>query len=123
MFYCILAINGVKEMLVEKYYNSQNQRRQLEFKNIPKELLSRFEETALENNCIIEKKEWKSKYNSYVVYDYEPFCSDGFEINILLSSIDMSYLNFVKYLYEEKLNTLKFLDDCMKTPSIKNYIS
>lgn len=40
MFYCILAINGVKEMLVEKYYNSQNQRRQLEFKNIPKELLS-----------------------------------------------------------------------------------
>lgn len=97
--------------------------RYLEFKNISKELIDWFENMAEENNCHVEKKEWKSKYNNYVIYDYEPFCSDGFEINILLSSIDMAYLNFVKYLYEEKLNTLKFLDDCMKTPSIKNYIS
>lgn len=114
MFYCILAINGVKEMLVEKYYNSQNQRRQLEFKNIPKELLSWFEEAALENNCIIEKKEWKSKYNSYVVYDYEPFCSDGFEINIVLSSHDVNYLNFLKFLYDNKLNVIDYLNNCIR---------
>ncbi len=25
----------------------------------------------------IEKKEWRSKYDSYAVYDYEPFCLDG----------------------------------------------
>lgn len=111
---CILAINGVKEMLVEKYYNSQNQRRQLEFKNIPKELLSWFEEAALENNCTIEKKEWKSKYNSYVVYDYEPFCSDGFEINIVLSSHDINYLNFLKFLYDNKLNVIDYLNNCIR---------
>ena len=54
------------------------------------------EDIAEENNCRIERKEWKSKYNSYVVYDYEPFCSEGFEINILLSSFEMPYLNFIK---------------------------
>ena len=74
-----------------------------------------------ENNCKIERKEWKSKYNSYVVYDYEPFCSEGFEINILLSSFDISYLNFIKYLYNEKLSTIEYLDNCIKIPAIKNY--
>ena len=110
-------------MLVEKYINGLNQRSQIEFKNISKDIIPWLEETALENNCLIDKKEWKSKYNSYVVYDYEPFCSEGFEINILLSSFDMSYLNFIKYLYNEKLSTLEYLENCAKITSIKNYIA
>ena len=69
-------------MLVEKYINGLNSRSQIEFKNISKEIIPWLEQTALENNCLIDKKEWKSKYNSYVIYDYEPFCSDGFEINV-----------------------------------------
>ena len=94
-----------------------------EFYNVPKDLLAWFDDIVYENNCSIEKKEWKSKYNSYVVYDYEPFCSEGFEINILLSSFDISYLNFIKYLYNEKLSTLEYLENCVKIPSIKNYIA
>ncbi|MDD3237387.1 MAG: hypothetical protein PHV37_04750 [Candidatus Gastranaerophilales bacterium] len=100
-------------MLVEKYTNESNQRKQLEFKNISKELLGWLEETAIENNCQIEKKEWKSKYNSYVIYDYEPFCSDGFEINIIVSSYNVNYLNFVKFLYENKLNVIDYLNNCI----------
>lgn len=100
-------------MLVEKYTNGLNQRKQLEFKNIAKELLPWLEETALENNCQIEKKEWKSKYNSYVIYDYEPFCSDGFEINITLSSHNENYLNFLKFLYENKLDVIDYLNHCI----------
>ena len=57
-----------------------------EFRNVGKELLPWLENLAWEYKCKIEKKEWKSKYNNYVIYDYEPFCSDGFEINITLSS-------------------------------------
>ena len=104
-------------MLVEKYVNGYNQRSQIEFKNISKEIIPWLEETALENNCLIDKKEWKSKYNSYVVYDYEPFCSDGFEINLQISSHNRAYLDFIKYLYDEKIHTLDYLKNCMENPS------
>ena len=46
---------------------------QLEMKNVDKNILGWFEDIIDENKCKIERKEWKSKYNSYVVYDYEPF--------------------------------------------------
>lgn len=97
------------------------QNKYLEIKNINRNIVDWLENIAEENNCRIERKEWKSKYNSYVVYDYEPFCSEGFEINILFSAIDISYLNFVKYLYNEKLSTIEYLNSCIKTPVLKNY--
>ena len=100
-------------MLVEKYINGLNQRSRLEFKNISKDIIPWLEKTALENNCLIDKKEWKSKYNSYVVYDYEPFCTDGFEINLVITSYDVAYLNFIKYLYDEKINTIEYLNSCI----------
>ena len=71
----------------------------LEIKNINRDIVEWVEDIAEENNCRVERKEWKSKYNSYVVYDYEPFCSEGFEINLLLSSFDISYLKLYKLLY------------------------
>ena len=97
------------------------QNKYLEIKNINRDIVDWFENIAEENNCRIERKEWKSKYNSYVVYDYEPFCSEGFEINMLLSSFDISYLNFIKYLYNEKLSTIEYLNNCIKKSGIKNY--
>ncbi len=100
-------------MLVEKYINGLNQRSQIEFKNISKDILPWLEKTALENNCLIDKREWKSKYNSYVIYDYEPFCSDGFEINITVSSHDENYLYFLKFLYDNKLDTIEYLNNCI----------
>ena len=100
-------------MLVEKYINGLNQRSQIEFKNISKDIIPWLEQTALENNCLVDKKEWKSKYNSYVIYDYEPFCSDGFEINITISSHDINYLYFVKFLYDNKLDTIEYLNNCI----------
>ena len=93
----------------------------MEIKNINRDIVDWLEDIAEENNCRIERKEWKSKYNNYVVYDYEPFCSEGFEINMLLSSTEVSYLNFIRYLYKEKLATLEYLNNCIKIPSIKNY--
>lgn len=98
------------------------QNKYLEIKNVDKNIVDWVEDIAEENNCRVERKEWKSKYNSYVVYDYEPFCSEGFEINILLSSIDISYLNFIKYLYKEKLSAIEYLDNCAKVTAVKNYI-
>ena len=98
------------------------QNKYMEIKNVNKDVIDWLEYIAEENNCRVERKEWKSKYNSYVVYDYEPFCSEGFEINLLISSVDLSYLNFIKYLYNEKLATIEYLNNCAKIPAIKNYI-
>ena len=106
-------------MLIDKQHEQNKRNFYCEFKNVAKESLQWLENLAWEYRCKIDKKEWKSKYNNYVIYDYEPFCSEGFEINVLLSSIDMSYLNFVKFLYNEKINTLEFLNNCIKNSSIK----
>lgn len=100
-------------MLVEKPTNELNERQITEFKNIRKEFLPWLESMAEENNCKIERKEWKSKYNSYVIYDYEPFCSDGFEINMVVSSHSRNYLNFLKFLYESKMNKIEYLNSCI----------
>ena len=108
-------------MFIGNSCNDCNRYNRLEMKNVDQNILPWLEDVIEENNSKIERKEWKSKYNSYVVYDYEPFCSEGFEINILLSSFDISYLNFIKYLYNEKLSTIEYLDNCIKIPAIKNY--
>lgn len=100
-------------MLTERHIDGTNQRHQIEFNNVGKEILPWLEDVALENNCKIERKEWKSKYNSYVIYDYEPFCSDGFEINLVLSSFSREHLDFLKYLYDNKLNTIEYLNNCV----------
>lgn len=101
-------------MLTERYQGELNNRKQIEVKDVNKDMVTWLEDLAEEFNCRIDRKEWKSKYNSYVVYDYEPFCSDGFEINIILSSTSKPHLNFLKYLYDNKISTLKYLDSCIK---------
>ncbi len=85
----------------------------LEMKNVNKDILDWLEDIIDENNSRIEKKEWKSKYNSYVIYDYEPFCTDGFEINLVITSYNPAYLNFIKYLYDEKVSTIEYLNNCI----------
>lgn len=85
----------------------------LEMKNVNKDIIAWLEDIVEENNSRIERKEWKSKYNSYVVYDYEPFCTDGFEINLVITSYDEAYLNFIKYLYDEKVSTIDYLNSCI----------
>ena len=99
--------------MVVQYSKDMNERYVTEFKNINRELLDWLERTSLETNCRIDNKEWKSKYNSYVVYDYEPFCSDGFEINMTVSSYDVNYVNFLKFLFENKVKTIEYLKGCM----------
>lgn len=100
-------------MLLDKKYNQNENYFFNEYKNVSKEMLPWLENLAVEYRCKIEKKEWKSKYNNYVIYDYEPFCSDGFEINITLSSRQNEFLNFVRYLYDNKIQTIGYLKNCL----------
>ena len=90
-----------------------NKYNRMEMKNVNKDILAWLEDIIEENYSRVERKEWKSKYNSYVVYDYEPFCTDGFEINLVITSHNMAYLNFIKYLYDEKISTIEYLNSCI----------
>ncbi len=62
-------------MLIEKRFQENENYALLEFHNVNKETIPWLECLAGEYHCKVEKKEWRSKYNNYVVYDYEPFCS------------------------------------------------
>ena len=100
-------------MLMGNEYYDCGKYSRLEMKNVNKDIVAWLEDIVEENNSRIERKEWKSKYNSYVVYDYEPFCTDGFEINLVITSHNIAYLNFIKYLYEEKISTIEYLNSCI----------
>ena len=109
----IYSFGGVKIMFIGNSCNDCNRYNRLEMKNIDQNILPWLEDIIEENNSRIERKEWKSKYNSYVVYDYEPFCTEGFEINLIISSREDAYLNFIKYLYDEKISTIEYLNSCI----------
>ena len=100
-------------MLIEKRCSQNEECVFMEFRDVNKEFLPWLEDLALEYHCRVEKKEWRSKYNNYVVYDYEPFCSDGFEISLTISSKSVCFLNFVRYLYENKLQKIGYLKACL----------
>ncbi len=101
-------------MLVERRYKENEEYACFEFRGVMKEAIPWLEYIAQEYRCRVDKKEWRSKYNNYVVYDYEPFCSEGFEISMTLSSRYPEFLNFVKYLYDKKISLIKHLDNCME---------
>jgi len=71
----------------------------------------------LENNCIILKMEWRSKYNSYVIYDYEPFCSDGYQIEITIDSINPVYMEYVQYEIAKRIAQINFLEEIFESPA------
>jgi len=66
----------------------------------------------------IEKKEWRSKYDSYAVYDYEPFCLDGFEIWYTISG-DPSFIAYFRYLFKNRKEDIKLLKTCYEDSKTK----
>ncbi len=99
-------------MLTHKYDTKNKNYSYLEIKNVQKNLVEWLEDLTYEHKCRVDKKEWRSKYNHYVCYDYEPFCSDGFEINLTLKGRSVHFLNFVRYLYETRVQALDYLECC-----------
>lgn len=69
------------------------------------------EEIIEESTCTIKEKAWQSKYNSYVIYDYEPFCSEGFILNLEIVG-NINQLQFLKVLIEQRLERIQQLEKC-----------
>ena len=61
--------------------------------------------------------EWQSKYSKYVVYDYEPFCSGGFDMVTTISSDSQDNLKFIEYLFRERVERIDSLNKLLTTES------
>lgn len=85
---------------------------EFKFREVDKNLVSFVEDIISENKCTVLTKFWKSKYNSYVVYDYEPFNSDGFDIEITFQG-KAHFVAYIDYLYRKKLFELSYLEKCL----------
>lgn len=59
----------------------------------------------------IIQRQWKSKYDDYVVYDYAPFCIEGFNLIYTINfSLSSHLLEYYKFLVEKKLNQINELE-------------
>lgn len=92
----LIAVEAPKKELIEKVLN----------------------ESGLNYNTM-----WQSKYNSYVVYDYEPFCSDGFIANYFIASENKNILKFYREVINNLLKNIAQLEQCYKLKSEKHPVS
>ena len=67
-----------------------------------------------ENGCDLKTQEWRSKYNEHVVYDYEPFCSDGFNITLEFECESKSHFEFLKFLLDRKVEEIDNLNKLLQ---------
>jgi hypothetical protein len=84
---------------------------EFKFKEVDRNLVSFVENIVSENKCTILTMLWKPKYNSYVVYDYEPINPGGFNIEITIQG-EAHFVAYVDYLYRKKLFELAHLEKC-----------
>ena len=63
-------------------------------------------------NGSIEHVIWQSKYNNYVVYNHEPFCSDGFKIVMILKEGSV-HNEFILFHLTQQLNNIEHLEKCL----------
>lgn len=91
----------------------------LEIKNIPNKLTNWLVDTIENNGCKVERIEWQSKYNSYVVYDYEPTCTEGFIITILYSGPSLQHCKFIEYLYNKRIENIETFKKMWGLPSAR----
>lgn len=64
-------------------------------------------------------REYQSKYNEYVKYDYEPFTTEGFKIETTYKIINTNEnnINFVYYLIDRYIQLVAGLDRAYKDKS------
>lgn len=69
----------------------------------------------LENEACTIREEWRSKYNNYVRYDYEPFCAEGFMYYVhVTGGISWQYKRFLGMIIKTMLLANQHLENCYR---------
>lgn len=75
------------------------------------ELICRLQKISYELPSIyLDKEEWKSKYNSYVVYDNKPFLVDGFNYRMWLKG-NINELKFLEYILNKYIDQVQSISN------------
>lgn len=83
----------------------------IQIKDINKNDKAYLNKLCEENNCEFEER-WQSKYNSYVAYDYEPFCTMGFQLDVYIKGKDFCKIKFIEYLYNKRVEAIDKISKC-----------
>lgn len=75
--------------------------------------VSRVLDNLIDELNITVKEIWMSKYNSYITYDYQPYCNEGFNKVSTLYFKDKSIKNYFEYLFAKIINDVKQLELCL----------
>ena len=71
-------------------------------------ILSLFDEYNIEY-----KELYQSKYNKYVIFDSEPFCTEGFYYSVEVKG-EPNVVNFIDYLIKQHIENIEELNKLIK---------
>ena len=66
------------------------------------------------DRCKIVSQKYKSKRNSYIEYDEQPYVIDGFEYSVILEFCSEDYMEFYYYDLTSKLDLINRLEGCLE---------
>ena len=66
------------------------------------------------DRCKIVSQKYKSKYNSYIEYDEQPFVVEGFRYSVTLEFCSEDYMEFYCYDIQAKLDLINRLEGCLE---------
>lgn len=72
-----------------------------------------FMQYCVDNDCTIQKIFWVSRFDREEISEIEPIIYDAYNCVISVKSNDMNKLLNVKYLFANRLNKIKFLENCL----------
>ena len=70
------------------------------FVKVNRSMADKIKEIAKDTGVTVSIK-WVSIYNRTVIYDYEPFTAEGYDLAIEVEGKDRGYVDFFEYLYNK----------------------
>lgn len=66
------------------------------------------------DKCKLVSQKYKSRYNSYIEYDEQPFITEGFTYTCTLEFYSEDYMEFYYYELTSKLDLINHLEGCLQ---------
>lgn len=104
-----LIDDSVDIKLVNVYADDEQTLLFIGFQTSDNNIAEDIENIAIQEGVAIAKKAWQSKYNNYVVYDYKPFCEDGFYIQLLFCA-DSKMYKWLTHLLTERYKAISLFE-------------
>lgn len=76
------------------------------------DIIERIYNVIYSNNGKIESEQWVSKYNDFVIYDYEPACAVGYKLIIELKS-ELIHNDFILFQLNQQFKNVEHLERCL----------